>query len=345
MGLIIHILTNDGSPLGVSLRDLWGEGKRGIGIGGAEYGLLTLCEEWHNAGHEVILYNDPLDPNGSPFEQRPINAFNPSEKRDIVIIFRSPNPKGIIANGLKIWWSTDQYTIGSFQDFAPHVQKIVTISPFHTEYFKQTYGITNTIPIDLPIRVKDMDGICDEKEPYRLIFTSVPDRGLPHLWGMWPAIKQEVPQAMLVITSDYRLWGLREPRNDQHRQQWISREGYMFLGAIPRRRLIEEQLKAQIIAYPCLYDELFCISVAEAQVCGVYPVTSSTGALISTNMGKVIPGNPGSVTFNNEFVGTIVSLLIGQEVLKQRQEEVKKKAIERFHPSRILEQWDRLVFG
>jgi hypothetical protein len=41
----IDILCKDGSPLGVTLNDLWGEGQRGIGVGGSEYALLTLCEE------------------------------------------------------------------------------------------------------------------------------------------------------------------------------------------------------------------------------------------------------------------------------------------------------------
>ena len=27
----VHLLVNDGSPIGVTLKDLWGEGNRGIG--------------------------------------------------------------------------------------------------------------------------------------------------------------------------------------------------------------------------------------------------------------------------------------------------------------------------
>ena len=35
----------------------------------------------------------------SPFEQRPVNDFNPNEKRDVLITFRSPNAKSIVAKG------------------------------------------------------------------------------------------------------------------------------------------------------------------------------------------------------------------------------------------------------
>ena len=36
--------------LNVMLRDLWGEGVRSVGVGGSEYALLTMCEEWHKKG-------------------------------------------------------------------------------------------------------------------------------------------------------------------------------------------------------------------------------------------------------------------------------------------------------
>ena len=66
--------------------------------------MLTMCEEWHKAGHEVVLYNNPMTANGSPFEQRNISAFDPNENRDILVIFRSPSPRSFGAKGLKMWW-------------------------------------------------------------------------------------------------------------------------------------------------------------------------------------------------------------------------------------------------
>jgi len=52
----IEILCNDGSPLGVTSKTVWGDNFR-IGLGGAELALITLCEAWHERGDEVILYN------------------------------------------------------------------------------------------------------------------------------------------------------------------------------------------------------------------------------------------------------------------------------------------------
>ncbi|MFX0208407.1 MAG: glycosyltransferase [Candidatus Hodarchaeota archaeon] len=341
----IDILCRDGSPLGVSMRTLWGEDQ--IGVGGSEYGLLTLCEEWYKAGHRVRLYNNPRDPRGgSPFGQFPIGSFVPSDRRDVLINFRSPSEQAIVSNGLKIWLSCDQYTIGDYAKFAPAMDKIVCISPFHQTYFRGTYDIENTIVIDLPVRVHDLDGISVEKRPNSLIFTSVPDRGLHFLRQAWDRLKREIPDLSLTITSDYRLWGLHEPRNERFRQDWIALEDVSFVGAVKRQTLLEIQLAADLFVFPNIYDELFCVSLAEAQVCGAYPITSEVGALRTTSLGTLIRGNPmdGRSGFLKRFQNEIIEILKDRNALEVKRESMRKRAIERFHPDNIMKQWEERVF-
>jgi len=343
----IHVLCNDGSPLGVTIKDLWGEGNRGIGVGGSEYALLTMCEEWHKRGDEVILFNNPVTPDGSPFEQRALHQFDPSENRDVLIIFRSPNSRSFqVNNCLKVWWSCDQFTVGDFGEFSGTVNKIVCISDFHADFFRGCYGITNAIVIDLPIRLQDIKDAGDiKKVPKKVIFTSVPDRGLHVLRSLWPQIQERCPEVNLTITSDYRLWGVEE-RNWQHKEQWMGLRNVTFLGAVPRKQLIIVQLEAQMLIYPCIYDELFCISVAEAQCCGVYPITSGMGALSTTNMGIIIPGHSkhdGQAHIS--FVDSTANLLNSDGVaLEMGQDYVRRLAINRFSPINIMNQWDEKVF-
>lgn len=343
----IDVLCKDGSPLGVTSRDLWGEGSRGVGVGGSEYALLTMCEAWKNAGHRVRLYNDPVNPRDTLFGQFPVNSFEPGDKtRDVLINFRSPNEKSPIASGLKVWWSCDQYTIGNYADFAPTMDKIVCISDFHVDYFKRVYNIHNAIAIDLPVRVQDFEHMEVEKHPYRLIFTSIPDRGLHYLRDSWMMVKTQIPDASLVITSDYRLWGVTEPRNEKYRMAWIGLDDVQFLGAVPRRRLIEEQLKADIYAYPNIYDELFCVSCAEAQASGAYPITSGIGALRTTNLGTIIEGDPrdGRSAFLKKFRESVIENLQNREVLALKQKDVMERARERFNTDNIIKTWDEKVF-
>lgn len=338
----IHILTNDGSPLGVTLSDLHGENGR-VGIGGAEAALMTLCEAWAKRGDEVTLYNNPLHPN-DVFTQLPIAAFDPQADRDILIIFRSPNERCYGAKGKKVWFSTDQYTVGSFKDFSIMVDQIVTISPFHAEFFKNTYGIEGTTTIDLPVRTWEYDQFV-ERRPNQLIFCSVPNRGLDELAQAWDRIYQEVPDASLVITSDYRLWGNAYANNESFMFKFARKGDVRFLGAVKRSELVTYQLQSDIMAYPNNYDELFCISCAECQVAGAYPVTSDVGALATTNKGSLVRGHPSDNGWMNRFVDAISKVLSDRGALELARWNIQERARKRFGVETILEQWDKKVFS
>jgi glycosyltransferase involved in cell wall biosynthesis len=318
--------------MGVGLRTLRGDDPQQVGCGGAEASLLTMCELWANSGHTVRLYNNPRENNESLFQQLPVNAFNPLDPRDVLIVFRAPDYRCVGANGLKVWWSCDQQTSGNYADFAPKVDKIVTISPRHAEYFKERYGIENTITIDLPVRLWEYEQEID-KVHHRCIFTSVPDRGLTELMDAWPMIVKAVPDASLVITSDYRLWGVSYAGNEKYLARMGGLQNVTFLGAVKRPQLVQEQLKAELFVYPSTYMELFCIACAEAQVAGAYPITTKEGSLPTTNMGWLVDKD----MFTN---AVITSLIIPPAARLFNQKSAKL----RFSPKRILSEWNK-VFG
>lgn len=334
----IDILCNDGSPLGVTPNTIYGDEKR-IGVGGAELALLTLAEFWKSIGHEVRLYNDPWY-HTDKLEQKLIATFNPLENRDILIVFRSPNEVSKRAKGKKIWWSCDQYTVGNFREFGKTVDKIVTISEYHQKYFKDNNGHDSTV-IDLPIRAQDYEKVKREKVKNRMVFTSVPGRGLDVLAQCYPAIKQRIPDASLVITSDYRLWGTT-PNNSEYRSSFFGKPDVQFLGGVSRERLVEEQAKAEILSYPCTYDELFCYAVAEAQWVGAVPVTTRIGSLDTTNMGHKVEGAAEHPTWNRLFVSAVCNLLEDRDRLERSQKEVEEKARKRFDIKSIGEQWEEI---
>jgi len=342
----IDIITNDGSPLGVTLDTVYGRDNYQIGVGGAELALITMCQTWQKRGYDITLYNNPRKKDGSPFKQRFLHQFKPKDKRDILIVFRSPNKLIKKANGLKVWWSCDQQTVGDFKGFSKKVDKIVTISSFHAKHFKDTYDIEDTITIDLPVRLWEYEDKEIERIPYRFIFSSIPDRGLFHLAQIWDMLQERISEeAQLIITSDYRLWGVGAPMNEDYKMMFIKKPGVQFIGAVKRERLIEEQLKADLHVYPNIYDELFCISVAESQVAGAYPITSDVGALETTNMGKILEGHPKDHDWMENCTNLILEMLEDRESLQKNREEIITKAKFRFDPERIADAWDKKVFS
>jgi len=306
----ISVIANDGSPLGVTEKSIYGEDGR-LGIGGAELSLLTLCRGWHDAGHKVTLYNDG-DNNGSAFEHRGIDEYRPGNPCDILIVFRSPNMRikdG--AKGLKIWMSCDQRTQGDFAKFAGLVDKIVTISHHHAEYFRNMYGIFDTITIDLPVRMQDFEpiGKWEDKIRYKCLWNSIPDRGVMQLAEVWKRINKKMPEATLTITSDWRLWDkhISPEILNPYRVAFASLHNVNYLGAVNRRELIQHEKEAQIHLNPNIYEELFMISIAETQVAGAYPVSSTTGAIKTTNMGMAIEGNPRDGAWQEKCANAVVA--------------------------------------
>jgi hypothetical protein len=339
VGLKIDFLTNDGSPLGILYDDIYGLDGR-VGIGGAELALLTLCEQLSKDGNTVRLYNDPRHDSSNPyFEQLPLRAFSHTGDRDVLIIFRSPNDRALWADCKKVWWSCDPRTVGDFRVFSKTVDTIVCISEFHKTQFAANYGITSAQVIDLPVRISDYDTPIP-KIPHKVLFSSVPDRGLQTLEGIWPIIHDALPSAELTITSDYRLWGAGA-QNEAHRLRYSRIQGVRFLGAIPRKHLIEQQLSASVLAYPCTFEELFCIAVAESEVAGCATITSEKGALSTTNMYKMIPGVSESPLWKRTFAEAVIEELLHPNF--DLREEVRKKARERFDPVNIAKIWKEKI--
>jgi glycosyltransferase involved in cell wall biosynthesis len=343
-GRKIHVLARDGSPLGVTEKTMRGEDGR-MGVGGAELAILTLCSAWQFYGNDVTFYNDPKEIGASSFRQLPLADFNPHEDRDILIIFRSPNPLASISKGKKIWFSCDSYTIDDFRAFRGQVEKVVCISPHHANYFKAMYGIMDAIPIDLPVRTWEYQKKV-EKVSKRCIFTSIPDRGVMELHAAWPRIYKEVPEASLVITSDWRLWvdWASEEQIRSFKHSYSLQPNVTYRGAIPRHELVQIQQSAELHLYPCIFEEQFCISVAESQVAGVFPITSDMGALKTTNMGIKLNGNPQDAGWQDIFVTKAIELLTDKQ-LSQKQEWLREIAKRRFSIEKVLEQWEQKVFS
>jgi hypothetical protein len=130
-----------------------------------------------------------------------------------------------------------------------------------------------------------------------------------------------------------------------YRAAFANLSNVTYRGAICRKDLVQLELESQVHINPNIYEELFMISMAETQVAGAYPVSSTTGAIKTTCMGTLIDGNPKDSAWQDTCSNRVIELLQNQRQLKRLSNKLQHKALHRFSLDIVLKLWDDLVFN
>lgn len=322
----------------------------GKGVGGAEASLILFARELAKKGFQVEIYNaTKLSGKFNGVEYYNYEDFRPTDYCDVFILFRVPYEKLEIVNAVvKIFWSCDQYTAGYWQlEIFPFVDKVVAISPYHASYVEKIYGPLGDKLVTLELGINAEDYRTEvEKVPGKIIFCSVPRRGLNYLAKLFPEIRRRVPEASLYITSDYTLWGLDSPDNHEFVAQFNQIEGVFFLGKVTRPELVRHQLEAEVMAYPCFYEECFCIAAMECMAAGAVPVTTALAALnttVNTN-GILLSNMPGNPEYDKKFVDSVTKLLKEKPYAQNIRDKSRTRALKEYSWEQVTKNWLELFF-
>lgn len=320
--------------------------NRGVNLEGKRFGILTTGkydsrEDVGGSELSLCLAREALQRKGVLVEAGP----SLKSHYHVGLVFREVVPPEVIDADIKVWWSCDQYPD---QDIAPIVKDydlILAISDFHKRYLveqchlpQEKVKVTN-LGIDpeeyqeLPPKVKG-----------QIIYCSQPDRGLRYLADIFARIKQEVPYASLVITCDKTLWGLEDPGNAEERKLLESLEGVTFLGKVPRSQLLELQKTSEIMLFPCIYEELFCLAALECQAAGCAVITHAIGALPETVVngytGLLLPEHPSTPAFQEAAAQRVIQWMgEAREELELFQRQGRKRAFQFFTWDDIIYEW------
>jgi glycosyltransferase involved in cell wall biosynthesis len=300
------------------------------GVGGSELSLALCIEAMKRRGIKVIAGADIK------------GSF------DVFINFRSIFDASRIDAKVKIWWMCDQYIDLEAQQHVNELHESYDLIFAISNYQRNYLCSTTRVPIN-KVKVINL-GIdrleYEDEEPKKrnsLIYCSQPDRGLEYLAPMFKRIVEAVPDATLTITSDKTLWGL-PPSNEKERGLFADIPNVEFLGAVSRERLLNLQKRSEIMAYPCSYEELFCISAIECQAAGCCIVTTNIGALSETvadsYSGFLIPGHPSEETYQASFTDHIIQLLTTErDTLKLMQKQGRQRAMQFYTWDDLLYEW------
>ena len=260
------------------------------GIGGSEYAVIKLADEFSRNGHDVFVsgevYTEVIDGvnyiNSADLEQNQHFDIVISTNYIHYILFL--DSMNITYDKSYFWMHNTEFypyymgetLINGGEDFLldNRLTKIVCVSEYHSNIIKEKYPqvVDKIVFVENAIDPSDFNDISVERESDRFIYTSAPDRGLLNLLNMWPSIKEIKPNASLyVATPPYALGWYDEYKGDY--------SDVNFIGSLSPNELYTNIKKSEYWVYPSTYDETFCITALEMMVGGVKIISTDTGNL------------------------------------------------------------------
>lgn len=322
------------------------------GLGGSEGSLLVLARELSKRGHRVEVYNSCWAP--GKYEGvlwKGAWDIDNAETPDVRVAVRTAD--SVLQNDapIQIFWMLDDRPDGAirFREIYPD-SPIVLASDTMSDILHGK-GIYNNIrKIFLPVNEKYMVKRSVPSEGTYCLYSSMPNRGLKALLYMWPDVKKAVPEARLMVTSGWELWGYTK---EEARDKWLSvmgitdvPPGVELCGVVSKERLSRLQADCRFSVIPSDFPEMFCLAAAEIERYGKPLIVSNYKALServeNNKTGYLIDGN----IYNDEttrrgFINAMIDLFRDGEKTNKFGAAALKNGL-RYSPPVVCEQWEGL---
>jgi len=324
------------------------------GRGGSEEAVVHMSKRLADLGWNVTVYAScgyKVQKFGKVW-WKPYWEFNIRDKQDVVIAWRHPllfDYEEVNATQRYVWL----HDVLKENDFTPRrlerITKIFALSKAQRDLFPnipdEKFFITkNGIE---PEQFKKKI----ERNPYRLIYTSSPDRGLKTLLkDIFPYIKKEVPKAELHVFYGWHVWDAMykdDPvmmKEKEEIMKLMNQPGVIYHGRVSQEQIVEEYMKSSVWIYPTEFFEISCISAIKAQAAGCIPVTTNVAALNETvQFGLKVDSQHiySDIDAQKEIIETTINLLKNSPAEKER-EPMKKWALREYDWDKIARDWDKL---
>ena len=265
----------------------------------------------------------------------------------------------------KILWAhdnCDQPQLLRLPELVSQIDKIVCVSNWEAEqYVKYNRAPADKIVV-IPNGVADIFHLKTPKSK-TAIFFSGPHKGIAPLPKIWKQVIKNHPDAKLKVFSSHNLYGeqyeqhFKIPEHLEAIEELKSLPGVEYSPCIDREELLPHIQNAAFFVHPNVWEETFCVSMAEAIICGSYPITSDIGALreVSFNRGKYIPmtgkyasvGWEPSPKFINEFAQELSRCFDffdkEPETFYAATKELSQITKETYDWKRIASVWEKLI--
>jgi glycosyltransferase involved in cell wall biosynthesis len=317
------------------------------GIGGSEEAVINVAEQFAKLGYKVDVYNQcdvPGEYNGVNYHF--YDQYDSGVPCEIFIAWRmweycyfAP------ADSFVCLWLHDKNDDVKFpENFKDKCHKIFVLSEYHRKDLEQfpdqaIYITRNGIdPAHFVMPIK--------RNPNKYIYASSPDRGLHKIIDYWDRIKEINPLAELHIfygftqVYDYirkDIQGMEFKENLLEKIKTLKEKDVYYHGRVGHLELAKEFLTSSYWLYPCVYDEISCITAMKAQAAGCWPVCNDFAALKDTvKYGTVIHGYPDDDKFMERWLEGIKNAL---SVTDEQRQEMQEWALNNLSWKALAKDW------
>lgn len=335
------------------------------GAGGSEAAVVALSRGLAARGHAVSVYADvPHDgaDDGAVF-------WFATDQAD----FRQPGAwvvcrahgtlKGFPVShpGQAVWFQCQDNYIedrGPASRLDPDVcasaDRILALCPLHRDHLAARYPhlATRLILSANGIESSAIAALAPrERDPYRLAWTSSPDRGLDHAIRIVNRIREQEPRVVLHVYYGFgnidRILAQRPGGVLGKLRRAIAamdQTGVVWHDRLGRRELWAELQQANVWLYPTRFGETSCISSMEAQALGAIPVCPPIWALgHNVRHGAVIAGDVQDDLVRARYCESVLALVRDPGLCERVRAEMVPDARATFCWSRVVDQYEAMA--
>jgi glycosyltransferase involved in cell wall biosynthesis len=337
----------------------WGPNSLKTGIGGSEEAVIRLSREWAKSGYHVTVFNNCgpgaiLDvelghPINGSVTYRPFWEFNPKDKFDVFISWRSPAVFDHQINApVKL---LDLHDVPNIMEYSTKRMREMTKIMLKTNFHR---NLLPNVPQDKVVIIgHGVDATEFSRNipriRHRVCYTSSYDRGLEHLLDIWPEVIKEVPDAELHIAYGWKLFE-KVYSASREKMAWkksmddkMAHPSVVEHGRMSHDEVADLMSSSGVFAYPSDFAEIFCIAAAKAQVAGCVPVVAVSANCMkeTVKIGVTITGDIKKPEAKSRFKEELVKMLKDEKLQKEVGDKAREVGLKEFDWSNVAKEWEK----
>lgn len=318
-------------------------------FGGCEVDAIYTARELTRLGHDVAVIanvSKRAEVNGhAMFLHYEDLKDILKEGLDTLVVVRSYapvlNPRHAVkycGNGKPkklILWSGDSYDQKNNEVLHDHItvkriDRIIVKSQWQKDTWLKYFPLLQSDKIEIlgrSLPLEHLPAMRSKVKEAKFIYGSVAFRGVHKFLSIWPAIKEQIPQATLDIYCKTNLYIDNNPIEASMQELYAQLEklpGLKIFDPLPNRDFVNNLANYYAMLYPNTFEETVCGVALESMACGVPVITSNLAALPVTigDGGGILINHPSeSASYDLNFVKETVALWND----KERREELSRR--------------------